>query len=346
MAKVLIIRASAFGDVAMLVPVVYSVASRYPQVRFEVMTRQAFTPLFRNLGFNISVAPLDTRKTHRGIWGTMKILGKVLVSGYSHVADVHDVLRSKLIRTVLFLTFARVAKIDKGRREKSEMLKTKDTSIPLEHMVNRYMDVFAKLGFPASIIFENYFDFIPRNFDLLKKITVPKEGDWIGISPFAQHESKIYPLDQMEKVIETLSQRPNTKLFFFGGGDKELRQIAKWAKKYPNIVDHHGKIGLERELLLISYLDVMLSMDSANMHLASLVKVPVVSIWGATHPSLGFYGYKQDLSNSIQIKTSCRPCSVYGDKRCEKEGVDKFCCLKRISPDMVTTKIDQILQSK
>ena len=104
-----------------------------------------------------------------------------------------------------------------------------------------------------------------------------------------------------------------------------------------------GKLNLERELMLISYLDVMLSMDSANMHLASLVQVPVISIWGATHPSLGFYGFNQDLDNAIQIDIECRPCSVYGDLPCQRED---YACLERISEDMVVSRIHQELNKK
>ena len=66
-----------------------------------------------------------------------------------------------------------------------------------------------------------------------------------------------------------------------------------WIAKYPSVVSMIGKLNMRTELNLMSHLDVMLSMDSANMHLASLVNIPVVSIWGATHPYAGFMGWKQ-----------------------------------------------------
>lgn len=346
MSKVLVIRMSSFGDVAMLAPVVYSVAARYPQIRFTVMTRQAFSPLFDHLGFNVSLMPLDIRKKHKGILGLIRIVAKVKGRGFTHIADTHDVLRSKIIRWCLKGPFTKTAKIDKGRGEKDRMVTSKVTSPTLKPTIQRYIDVFEDLGFTFDMSFENLFDFKPRNFANLKNVVTEKVGTWIGIAPFAQHKGKIFPEDKMEKVIAMLSQRENTTLFLFGAGKEELDVIKKWAAKYKNIVSHHGLVSLNNELLLISYLDVMVSMDSANMHLASLVNVPVVSIWGATHPALGFYGFKQDLNNAVQLDMDCRPCSVYGNKPCQYSGADSYKCMKLIAEDSIINKIEEVLEKK
>jgi ADP-heptose:LPS heptosyltransferase len=147
----------------------------------------------------------------------------------------------------------------------------------------------------------------------------------------------------MEKVIEILSKQDNNTIFLFGSGKEEDKVLSKWAKEFPNVINTMGKLNLERELLLISYLDVMLSMDSANMHLASLVQVPVVSVWGATHPSLGFYGFGQDIANAVQIDLECRPCSVYGDQPCMK---GDYACLNRISEESVVSRMYNVLRIK
>jgi len=345
MAKVLVIRTSSLGDIALLVPVVFSVASRYPQDRFVVMTRQAFTPLFSHLGFNISTLPLDTNKRHKGVWGLFKMLLKTNGKGFTHVADVHNVLRSKVIRSVMKLTFTQTAKIDKGRAEKKLMTQEKNTSKPLKHTTQRYLDVFTQLGFPAEIIFEDLFSFKPKEFKYLKNVTGDKHGTWIGIAPFAQHKGKVLPDNKIEELIEAISQRENTSIFIFGGCN-DMAKIHHWSEKYPNIIKHGGKINLELELLLISYLDVMISMDSANMHLASLVNVPVVSIWGATHPALGFYGFRQDIDNAVQADLSCRPCSVFGNTPCPYQGEEEYKCLKMIDSQSVISKVEKVLENK
>lgn len=282
MAKVLVIRISSFGDVAMLVPVVFSVAAKYPQDRFSVMTRKAFAPpLFENLGFNVNVIPLDVKGRHRGLRGFYRVMRRIFASGFSHVADEHDVLRSKGVRYAMKMTGKKVVCIDKGRKEKAEMINSKKLAPPLKSTIQRYQDVFDKLGFQAPMTFNNIFDFAPLNFSELKAVITEKKGKWIGIAPFSKHKGKIYPLEKMEKVIEILSQRKDTTIFLLGGAGKEENKVLSvWSSKYPNVINPDGKLNLTRELLLISHLDVMLSMDSANMHLASLVQTPVVSIWG------------------------------------------------------------------
>lgn len=346
MAKVLVIRTSSFGDVALLAPVVYSVASHYPKDRFQVMTRQAYAPIFDHLGFNVSIVPVNTNKKHKGVLGLLKMVMTAVGGRYTHVADTHDVLRSKVIRFFTALTFAKTAKIDKGRHEKELMISTKKTSPFLKHATERYLSVFEKLGFPAEMVFENLYDFKIIDFSYLNNVVKEKRGQWIGIAPFAQHQGKIYPVQQMEKVVAMLSKRENTTLFLFGAGDKELEIIKKWEREYPNIISHHDKLKLDREILLISYLDVMISMDSANMHLASLVEVPVVSVWGATHPALGFYGYRQDLDNAVQLDLACRPCSVFGNAPCQFTGKDEYKCLNLIEEDSIINRIEKVLASK
>lgn len=343
MARVLITRLSSFGDVAMLVPVIFSVAARYPQDRFVVLTRKAFAPLFENLGFNISAVTFDAKKQHKGFFGLLRLLRSVSRFGYTHVADVHDVLRTKIVRSYMGLLGKEVACIDKGKDRKQHMIDSKRTTPVLEHMTQRYMEVFEELGFSAEMIFQDFFQFGEKSLYPLRTIVTEKTSQWIGIAPFSKHEGKIYPLDKMEKVVKALSGKPSLTIFLFGSGKRERSLLDEWESKYPNVKNVSGKINLVNELLLMSYIDVVVSMDSANMHLASLVKTPVVSIWGATHPHLGFYGYEQDISNAVLYDIECRPCSVYGEVPCAK---GNYPCLKKLDESVILAKIEEILNRK
>lgn len=343
MARVLITRLSSFGDVSMLVPVVFSVAARYPQDRFVVLTRKAFAPLFENLGFNISAVTFDANKQHKGFFGSLRLLQSVNRYSYSHVADVHDVLRTKMIRFFMSLMGKKTAYIDKGRAEKKRMIQTKNTQLALTPMWERYLEVFDVLGFPAEMVFKNFFEFKERSLYPLRTIVTEKRGSWVGIAPFSKHKGKIYPLPKMKQVVEKLAADPSITVFLFCSGQQERSIMEKWTGNRSNVISVSGKINMINELLLISYLEAMIAMDSANMHLASLVEVPVVSIWGATHPSFGFYGYKQDINNAIQVELECRPCCVYGEVPCAR--VD-YACLDRISEPMIVRKVYEILYKK
>lgn len=340
MARILITRLSSFGDVAMLVPVVFSVAARYPQDRFIVLTRKSFAPLFENLGFNIGAVTFDPSHYHKGLWGTLKLLRSVFKYGYSHIADVHDVLRTKLIRGCMSMLFKKTAHIDKGRAAKKHMIASKELFPPLKPTYERYMEVFEKLGFSAEMTFKNFFEFKERSLYPLRAIVTEKDCKWIGIAPFSKHDEKVYPLDKMENVLKKLIDNTSAKIFLFGSGQNERSILEEWEQKYPNVICASGKVNLMNELLLMSYLDVMISMDSANMHLASLVETPVVSIWGATHPSLGFYGFNQDIENAIQPDIECRPCSVFGDKPCFRKDL---ACLNQISENDILKKVMDVL---
>ncbi|MFT3995268.1 MAG: glycosyltransferase family 9 protein [Dysgonomonas sp.] len=343
MAKVLIVRMSSFGDVAMLVPVVHSVATKYPQDRFYVMTRRAFAPLFESLGFNVNVLIVDVNGKHKGVLGLFRLASRLLAMGFSHIADVHDVLRSKVIRAFFTIAGRKVSVIDKGRAEKAHMIATKQLEPPLKTTVERYRETFDRLGFPADLTFNSVLDFMPVSSPGLQSLPLEKKtGRWIGVAPFAKHKGKIWPLEKMEKVISILSEEPNTTVILFGAGAEEKAILEEWNVKYKNTLNVVGKMNLQQELVLISHIDVMLTMDSANMHLASLVRTPVVSIWGATHPSLGFYGFGQDLHNAVQIDLECRPCSVYGDLPCQR---GDYACLIRIDEQTVINKIHQVLAS-
>ena len=87
-------------------------------------------------------------------------------------------------------------------------------------------------------------------------------------------------------------------------------------------------------------MELVVSMDSANMHLASLFGVSVVSIWGATHPYAGFYGWNQSMENAVQIDLYCRPCSVFGNKPCYR---GDHACMKHLAEEKILEKIDLVI---
>lgn len=113
----------------------------------------------------------------------------------------------------------------------------------------------------------------------MESITGTKKGKWIGVAPFAKHRGKIYPVDDMEQVVARLSECEDYTIFLFGGRGYEEAVLGQWEFQYPHVKSVVGKYALDNELALISQLDVLLCMDSANMHFASLVGTRVISIW-------------------------------------------------------------------
>lgn len=315
-ATVLVTRFSAVGDVAMTIPVLYSVARSYPQCRFVFVSRMRFGQLFidkpRNLLFK-GVNPDE----YKGIVG-LRRLHRELCEEFSpqYFADLHDVLRTKMLRIFFALDGVRTERIMKGRMQKWRLIRGKSKE-QLTTTFSRYNDVFVRLGFPFTTDFKSLFTEAAPIDDFSSVLPEKGSDKWVGIAPFARHKGKIYPIELMRKVVERLSQQQGIKVICFGNGEQEALVVDGWCRDFNNVISFIGKSNFAGELRLISNLDLMLSMDSANMHIASLVNTPVLSVWGATSPLAGFLGWGQSETDCIQLPLDCRPCSIFGDKPCK-----------------------------
>lgn len=340
MKRILIIRLSAMGDAAMTAPVIEALHKKYPDVQITILTTPFFRPFFRNIP-SAEFVEVDLKGRHKGFGGILR-LWKDIRKQYriNEVADLHDVLRSKVLRTLFRLSGKRIAVIDKGRKGKKELTRAENKVFkPQKATIERYADVFRRLGYELTVPDKGVRSAVPVPAEIVA-LAGEKNGKWIGISPFAQHEGKRYPEALMEQVVEQLSRDENLTLFVFGGGPAEKAVAEKWAEKYPRTISIIGKIRLNGELDLMANLDTMISMDSSAMHMSSLVGVPVVSVWGATHPYAGFMGWGQSEANAMQMELPCRPCSVYGNKPCV---YGDFRCLTQITPEQIVEKVRKVI---
>ena len=118
----------------------------------------------------------------------------------------------------------------------------------------------------------------------------------------------------METVISELSENHN--IILFGGGDKEIKILNQFETKYNNVSSVAGKLKLDEELDLISNVDLMLSMDSGNAHIAAMLGKKVLTIWGVTHPFAGFAPFNQPNDYALladRAKFPLIPTSIYGN---------------------------------
>ena len=118
-------------------------------------------------------------------------------------------------------------------------------------------------------------------------------------------------------IIESLSNDEQTHIFLFGAGKIESEMLRQWSTVFPRTISVAGQLQLEEELELMRMLDVMICMDSANQHLSSLVGLRAISVWCATHPMIGFQGWKQRTEDIVQRNDlRCRPCACHGTNHC------------------------------
>lgn len=347
-ANVLIARFSALGDVAMTVPVIYSVCAAYPHVNFIMITQEVPALLFINAPSNLTVLGFDIKTRYHGVAGLWRLC-RELRSKY-HIdafVDLHYVLRTHFISLFLRLAGIPCRHINKGRRGKRALTRASNKRmLPLISSRARYREVFHRFGFSFDETFTSIFGDERANPAAFAEISAPKPAGelWIAVAPFAKHRGKIYPLPLMAKVVDAMAAWYNVRIFLFGAGEQERDILHPWAERHENVVSLAEKrYGFPVELSLLSYCDVMLSMDSANMHLAALVKLTVVSVWGATHPYCGFMGWHQSERNAVQLNMTCRPCSVFGNKPCYR---GDYYCLAGIPPSLMISKVKEVLDGK
>ena len=320
MKHVLVIRLSALGDVAIMVPVVKAYADANPDVRFTVAGPPMLQPLFADMP-NVGYLGLKKKQSFIKIYRALNAVGA------DTVIDLHKVNRVGFAIILLHLRHLldphyRIFALRKGKLSRWLFLHHWRRQ-PRKPQYVRYDDVFRRAGFAAVEAF--------------REMSVPSSNR-IGVAPFAQHEGKIWPLDRTEALVHMLSERGHEVVLF--GSKSEAPVLEKWARHYTGVTSVAGRLPFAEELKIIRGLAVMVSMDSANMHFASAVGTPVVSVWGATHPDFGFYGYGQDRRNALCANLPCQPCSAYGNKPC-RYGDRR--CLLAITPEQVFARVEALL---
>ncbi len=344
---IVLTRLSALGDVALTIPAVYDLCMARPDRLVVVVTRPWMTAMMANPPANLRTVGAELNGRHKGIAG-MTRLGRELRREYDIEAfvDLHDVLRTKVLRTDMRLHGVPVTVIDKGRSDKRRLVRlgadeyARQGLPALPSTVDRYRDAIARAGYTD----------IPRRFRSLFPTMPRSTTTRIGIAPFAAHPGKKYHADRMAETIRRLATRPDTEIYLFGAGADETRTLDSWSAARPNIINMAARrAGLRAEMELMAGLDVMLAMDSGNLHLAAVAGTPrLVSIWGATHPAAGFTPFRPDdpayTSTILQTRLDCRPCSIYGNRPCRRlDPNDSRPCLTPITPDTILQTLNTLL---
>jgi ADP-heptose:LPS heptosyltransferase len=338
MAEILIIRLSAIGDVAMTIPVIYSAAKANPSDSFTVLTQTFLMPLFIHRPKNLNILGINTKSSEKSLRGFLRFASALVHHNYDVVLDLHCVIRSRIIDRMFRFRGKRVFMLDKMRKAQKRLTRKPPKHIrPLRLMTERYADVFLAAGLNYEETFVSLYEEQAPDIVRILPVAGEKTGRWIGIAPFARYRGKIYPEQEMESVVEALSGQDGISIFLFGAKGEEEAVLGRWESRYMHTRSVVGRLSLDQELTLISRLDVLLCMDSANMHFASLVNTPVISIWGATHPYAGFYGYHQTERLAIQTDLPCRPCSIFGKKPCYR---GDYACMAQITPEEIVRKIN------
>ena len=339
-------RLSAMGDVAMTVPVLRAFVAQHSEIKVTVISRPFFKPLFEGIP-NVSFFEFDEKQRHKGFFGLLRLFQDLKALHIDAFADLHNVLRSKVIRTLFALNGKKTAFFDKDRTGKAALTRSENKIFkPLPTIFERHTKVFEELGFTVDLSNPKFPEKAVLDAEIIQvigRIPIVIGTKLIGIAPFAQYKSKVYPLDLMQEVIDQLASTKAHKILLFGGGKKEIELLDSLSKDKENVIVVAGKLKFKQELQLISNLDLMLSMDSGNAHIAAMLGVKVITLWGATHPFTGFLPFNQPLENALVSDRNLfpkLPTSVYGNKKVE--GYED--AMRTISVESVVKKINSVVE--
>jgi ADP-heptose:LPS heptosyltransferase len=337
-------RLSAMGDVAMTVPILRAFVKQHPQVKITVISRPFFKSFFEEIP-NITFFAFDEKERHKGFLGLLRLFQDLKALEIDAFADLHNVLRSKIIRNLFALSGKKTASVDKGRAEKKALTQPENKVFQqLPTMFERHVKVFEQLGFTVDLSSRSVGTLFPEKAVLSPEILIKigtNHQKLIGIAPFAQYDSKVYPLDLMQEVINQLALETTNTILLFGGGKKQIELLNSLSANKENVIVVAGKIKFQQELQLISNLNVMLSMDSGNAHIAAMLGVKVITLWGATHPYAGFSPFNQPMENALvsdRNQFPKLPTSVYGNKKVE--GYED--AMRTILPETIVLRIKKV----
>lgn len=338
--RLLVIRTSAMGDVALATPVLRAVRNKYPELEIVFLTSPVFKPFFYSID-GLTLFLIDLKQRHGGFAGLLRLFRDLSAGGrFEIVIDLHDVLRSQVLRSLFRLKGVPCYVIDKGRREKHEVI-TGKRKTRIRHTVERYCDTFAKAGLPVELTEGPWI--IPSPVALSKIDTFTGSGDDlnIGVAPYAMHKLKVWPEGYMLRLLKMISEKHKAKFFLFGG-QEEAEKLEKFQENMPDSYNTAGRLSLDEELALMSRLDLMIAMDSSNMHMAALTGIKVISIWGGTDPLSGFGAWRQPEEYIISIavdQLTCRPCTIYGKGECRR---GDHACMNWLTPEIVFDRIGKL----
>lgn len=332
---ILVLRFSSIGDIVLATSPLTTLRKRFPDARIDFMILSHFAPLLENHPFIDRIIKINKALPISALKG----MGKVANDDYDLVVDLHNSLRSKMIRKSLTDTPTLVYKKPRWKRFKLLQLHVNDFTEDfnqrklyhecLKPIMNGSMD------YPDSLIkiTDNEKNQVS---EYLKQSGINTE--YLVIIPSAAWETKYWSVDGYRSVIEDVLENSNLSVVILGAKNDSI--CDKIYMKDKRVINLKGKTDLRQSLAIISHAQLALGSDTGLTHAAEALGIPTAAIMGPTSRETGGGTF---LQNSITIENNdlwCRPCSQNGKQPCFRK--EQY-CMAFITPDLVSSKIHEMM---
>jgi heptosyltransferase-2 len=316
--KVLLIRFSSLGDIALIHPVIQKLSSYDYEV--DVLTKKTFSSLFDH---HQQVHDVLNLEDHHNLLSLISVLKK---KKYDHILDLHNNLRTSLIK--IAFPFKTVT-YKKYRMKRALLVQWKLNLLKGNQVINNYLATLNKLKIPYTD--SDYQYRIP--FKISEQVKKLKSNQYLCMAPFAKHFTKEWPY--YKELVLQLSKK--YKIYILGARD-EYERAEEFKSK--NVINLCGKLSFQDVIGLINSSRLLITNDSGLMHLGSGTKADILSIIGNTVKEFGFFPYHKKMHIVENKKCKCRPCHYHGLTKCPKK---HFQCLKEIKPEQVLVEVKKII---
>lgn len=325
--RVLIIQTAFLGDAILTLPMLQILKEKNPDWKIDFLCIPATSILFKHNPLVNKLIVYDKRGED-----SFSRIKKELKGSYDIVISPHRSARSSLLA---FFSKAK-KRITFDKSALNFLYTDKVNYIQDIHEIQRNLSLLKPLGIEENDIIkpELFLNKDEQNKidNLLIEKKINEGDDLIAIAPGSVWFTKKYPKEKFAEVLNLL-KNTNSKIFLIGGeADREVGEFLISNSQNKNIVNTIGRLDVLESAELIKRCRVLLTNDSAPLHIANSVGTKVISLWGATVPQFGFFPYGNE---DVILETeglACRPCSIHGGKTCP---IGTFICMNNIKEQIV-----------
>lgn len=341
--KILVVQTAFPGDIVLTTPLLKGIKKIYPQSELAVVTTPQGCELLQDIKEIDFLIPYDKRGKERGIFNFWRLLRSLRKKGFDLCVSPHSSFRTSL------MIYGTGAHYRIGFRESSfsflyNMRVNRDTTL---HEVERVLSLLRLFGVDVTKADKAPYLEISNEIwtkakELFIEAGISSKDAVIGIAPGSVWATKRWMAGGYASLIDRLMEKYDIKIMLIGSpAEKETGdEIMSLAKHQPiNLI---GKTSLRELIAVIDRCRVLIGNDSAPGHIASARNVPVVSIFGPTVPSFGYYPYGRDVY-IVEKELSCRPCHHHGPNKCP-EG--HFRCMRDIAVEEVMLGVEKFLRKR
>ncbi len=365
--RILVIRFSSMGDIVLTSPVTRQLGLMFPGAEVDFLTRAEYAPLARALPGVVTVQRFEPGA------GLLSLVSRLRERRYDLAFDLHGNLRSRLV--TMSGIAGRVLRYDKRRFARMAVVRRRRRSRSVPHTVDRYLEVIDRfegpvapglvsahdtpvasgrpiaLDAPAASGRENEQSATEMRLpqlnvggaaaamveERLAGAGIGPNVRVLGLAPGASHAPKRWPPERFARVADHLARSRDMKVLLLGSeADRPVTGEVAHAMERP-AVDWTGATDLTVLPAAVRRCALLVSNDSGPMHVATAVGTPVIGVFGATHPRLGFAPVGP-VDAAVTLDLPCSPCSLHGNRACRFR---THACMVDLDPSRVIAEAER-----